>query len=202
MTEAQPTSAPEGTDASAAQASRSLTVLHVGCGSKEASGLHEAFCGPNWNELRLDVDPTVEPDVVASITDMAPVGDASVEAVFSSHNLEHLEAHEVPRALAEFLRVLRPGGMLLVTLPDIQAVARLVAEGQLEEPVYQSPAGPVAPLDILYGFRPFLALGAQAMAHRTGFTLESLRQHLAAAGFDEEKLWSENLNLWALVRKP
>jgi predicted SAM-dependent methyltransferase len=179
-----------------------LTVLHVGCGSREASGLHQAFQGPNWCELRLDIDPTVNPDVVASITDMSPVADGSVEAVFSSHNLEHLESHQVPLALAEFLRVLRNGGMLLLTLPDLQAVAKLVAEGQLEETVYESPAGPVAPLDILYGFRPFLALGATTMAHRTGFTLESLRQHLAAAGFQEDKLWSENLNLWALVRKP
>ena len=179
-----------------------LVCLHVGCGSKAASGLHPAFTAPGWSELRLDIDPAVEPDVVASITDMAPVGDQCVDAVFSSHNLEHLEAHEVPRALAEFHRVLRPGGMLLVTLPDLEAVARLVVEGKLEETVYESPAGPVAPIDMLFGFRPFLALGATPMAHRTGFTLDTLRGHLLAAGFEEQKLWREGLDLWAMVRRP
>ena len=179
-----------------------LVCLHVGCGSRAASGLHPAFTAPGWSELRLDIDPAVEPDVVASITDMAPVADRCVDAVFSSHNLEHLEAHEVPRALAEFHRVLRPGGMLLVTLPDLEAVARLVVEGKLEETVYESPAGPVAPIDMLFGFRPFLALGATPMSHRTGFTLDTLRGHLLAAGFEEQKLWREGLDLWAMVRRP
>jgi len=179
-----------------------LLVLHVGCGSRGATALHEAFRGPGWRELRLDVDPAARPDIVASMTNMPMVDSASVDAVFSSHNLEHLEAHEVPLALGEFFRVLRPGGLLLVTMPDLEAVARLVVEGKLEETVYESPAGPVAPIDILFGFRPFIARGARAMAHRTGFTLRSLGRHLRDAGFTEGKLWSEGLDLWAFTTRP
>ena len=54
-----------------------------------------------WREIRLDIDPDVNPDVVASITDMQVISDAAVDAVYSSHNVEHLYPHEVPLALRE-----------------------------------------------------------------------------------------------------
>lgn len=179
-----------------------MIALHVGCGSRCATTLHSAFRGPEWTEVRLDIDPNAEPDIVASITDMPMIREQSVDAVFSSHNLEHLEAFEVPLALAEFHRVLRPGGVLLVTLPDLEGVAKLIVEGKLEETVYQSPAGPVAPLDILYGFRPFQVAGGNSMAHRMGFTMKSLGARLCEAGFVEGKLWTEGLDLWAMVLRP
>jgi SAM-dependent methyltransferase len=181
--------------------SAQLVVLHVGCGPRNGTGLHPAFSGPDWTEIRLDIDPAVQPDLVGSITDLCAISDGSVDAVWSSHNLEHLEPHDVPRALSEFHRVLRPGGLLLLTLPDIEAVCRIVAEGNLEDPVYTSPAGPVAPLDILYGFRPFLERGNVHYAHRTAFTPATLARHLANAGFEEGKVWSEELNLWALMTR-
>ena len=53
----------------------------------------------NWREIRLDLDPAVQPDIVCSITDMSPVATDSVDAIWSSHNLEHLQRHEVPLAL-------------------------------------------------------------------------------------------------------
>jgi predicted SAM-dependent methyltransferase len=40
---------------------------------------------------------------------MKAVASESVDAIFSSHNIEHLYPHEVPVALAEFIRVLKPG---------------------------------------------------------------------------------------------
>ena len=62
-------------------------------------------------------------------------------------------------------------------------MAELVVQDKLLQPAYQSPAGPIAPLDILYGHRPALARGNLFMAHRTGFTLNSLMQTFNAAGF-------------------
>lgn len=156
-------------------------VLHVGCGAPAPGKLHPAFEG--WQEIRLDIDPDVEPDIIATITDMAVVETASMDGLYSAHNLEHLAPHEVVPALREFRRVLAPGGIALITMPDLQSVAGLVAEGKLTEPAYISPRGPIAPLDILYGFRPALADGNHYMAHRTGFTDRSLIEALMQAGF-------------------
>lgn len=118
------------------------------------------------------------------MTDMSQVQGASVDALFSSHNIEHLYPHEVPVALAEFRRVLKPGGFVVITCPDLQSVCALVAEDKLTNVAYISPAGPIAPIDILYGHRPAMANGNHYMAHRCGFTKTVLTATLQAAGFD------------------
>jgi len=181
--------------------SAAKVVLHVGCGSPDPRSLHPRFAPSQWKEIRLDVNAGVAPDVVASITDMAAVPTASVDAVWSSHNIEHLYAHEVPLALGEFFRVLKPGGFALITLPDIQQVARHIAEGKLEEPLYVSPAGPISALDVVFGHRESLAKGNHYMAHNTGFTAETLCQKLKAAGFRKVDVRREKLALWAEAYK-
>lgn len=175
------------------------TVLHVGCGGADPAKLPAAFFPAGlWAELRLDIDPAVAPDIVASITDMGVVSEASVDAVWSAHNLEHLFAHEVPLALAEFRRVLKPEGFVLVTMPDLQQVAELVAADNLEGAAYLSAMGPVAALDMLYGFRPAIALGNSFMSHRTGFTATTLAAHLQRAGFAEVRVQRDGaFALWA-----
>ena len=159
------------------------TFLHVGCGPKLKSQTTCGFNTSEWHELRLDIDPSAGPDIVGTMTDMSAIASASVDAIFSSHNIEHLYPHEVPRALSEFKRVLQPGGFVVLTCPDLQSVCELVAQDRLTETAYISPAGAIAPLDILYGHRPSMQQGNLFMAHRTGFTLKVLLATLKAAGY-------------------
>ena len=160
------------------------TILHVGPGHrKNGSSLPQAFLTPNWSEVRLDIDPNNEPDIVGSMLDMADVDSGSVDAIYSAHNIEHVYAHEVPLVLREFLRVLKPDGFLLVTCPDLQTVCALVAEDKLTDAAYTAQAGAITPLDILYGHREALAHGHFYMAHKCGFTEKTLTQALQAAGF-------------------
>lgn len=159
------------------------TFLHVGCGPKHKDRTTPGFNTSTWKELRLDIDEGVAPDIVGTMSDMPRIMDASVDAVFSSHNIEHLYPHEVPRALAEFRRVLKPDGFAVITCPDLQSVCALIAEDKLTDAAYTSPAGPIAPLDILYGHRPSMARGNLFMAHRCGFTQKVLTGTLQTAGF-------------------
>lgn len=160
-----------------------MTFLHIGCGPKYKDRTTPGFNTDAWREVRLDIDPTVAPDVVGSMLDMAAVASGSVDAIFSSHNIEHLYPHEVSVALAEFRRVLTPEGFVVITCPDLQSVCALIAEDKLTDPAYTSSAGPIAPLDILYGHRPALAAGNLYMAHRCGFTERVLVGTLRAHGF-------------------
>jgi predicted SAM-dependent methyltransferase len=182
---------------------RVRTVLNVGCGHASRLSLHEHFHGPGWREIRLDIDPAVRPDIVCSITEITPVRSASVDAIWSSHGLEHLYRHEVPRALGEFFRVLMPDGFALLTLPDLQRVAELVAADRLEAEAYVSPSGPITALDMMFGHTPSLARGNMFMAHKSGFTAATLRNLLAAAGFVDIRVHRGNaFDLWAWACKP
>lgn len=174
-------------------------VLHVGCGPLAAQKLHESFRGPDWREVRLDINPGANPDIVASITDMSGVEKEGFDALYSSHNLEHLMAYEVPMALKEFFRVLRPAGYALITLPDLQQAAEYIAAGKAEEPVLMTNRGPITPLDMLYGFRPFLESNP-FMAHRFGFTASTLENALREAGFRYVSVERDGeFNLWAVA---
>lgn len=160
------------------------TFLHVGCGPKRKDRTTRAFNTDAWQELRLDIDERVAPDIVGTMTDMSGLANASVDAIFSSHNLEHLYPHEVPVALKEFRRVLKPDGFLVATCPDLMSVCALVAMDRLTEPAYTSIGGePISPLDILYGHRGAMGKGNLFMAHRCGFTQKVLVNTLWAFGF-------------------
>ena len=160
------------------------TFLHVGCGPKKKDKTTKGFNQDHWCEIRLDIDANVQPDVQGTMVDMVNVKSASVDAIFSSHNIEHLYPQEVPKALAEFKRVLTPEGVVVLTCPDLQSVCALVAEDKLTDPAYQSPAGPIAPIDILFGHRASLLKNNLYMAHRCGFTSKVLSATFQVAGFN------------------
>lgn len=178
-------------------------VLHVGCGAATIETMPAGFRDGGWSELRFDINPAVRPDIVGTITNMQGVADASVDAVYSSHNIEHVFAHEVAGVLREFLRVLRPEGFAVITCPDIEVVAQHVAQGRLTEPLYVSPSGPIAPLDILYGHGAAIARGEVYMAHRTAFTGRSLSAAISAAGFYAVGLRRrpQSFDLWAVATR-
>lgn len=150
-------------------------VLHVGCGGERL---------PPWldgEETRLDIDERHSPDIVASLTDMSPVEDGSFDVVFTSHTLEHVYPHEVPVALSECLRVLKDGGALIVFVPNLEGV-------KADETVlYQSPAGPITGLDMIYGAR-WLIKDMPFMAHHTGFVPSTLTQAFVDAGFSQVRI--------------
>ena len=157
-------------------------LLHVGCGSLTLANL-PYFREGGWEELRYDINPDVKPDIVGTSQDMSILEDGSVDAVYSSHNIEHVWLFEVGQVLREFRRVLRPDGFLVVLCPDMRQVAQAVVEGLLEKTLYVSPAGPIRAVDIIYGYQPDIEAGNHYMAHKTGFTSETLADHLRAAGF-------------------
>jgi predicted SAM-dependent methyltransferase len=181
------------------------TFVHVGCGPQSKQQTTRGFASDAWTELRFDIDPAAKPDVTGSMTDMSAIPSASVDAIFSSHNLEHLYAHEVPRAISEFKRILKAGGFVVITCPDLQSVCALVADNKLTEPAYMSPAGPIAPIDILYGHRPSMQQGNLYMAHRCGFTEKVLQHTLAQGGFPLVACLRRGhpaYDLWALASAP
>lgn len=179
-------------------------LLHVGCGPKQKNSTSKGFNSDSWVEIRYDIDEAAEPDIIGSMINMSAVETNSMDAIFSSHNIEHVYPHEVSIVLSEFYRVLAGDGFLAITCPDLKSVAKLVAEDRLTEPAYQSPAGPIAPIDILYGHRVSMSAGNLYMAHRCGFTEKVLRACLLEAGFisiASSARTAPFFDLWAVASK-
>jgi len=178
-------------------------MLNAGSGPGPARRIARMTAKSDWDEVRLDIDPGVRPDVVGSITRLdASFEPQAFDAVWSSHVLEHLFAHEVYPALRQFHRVLRPDGFALIMSPDIEAVAHFIVEHGIAAVAYESQMGPIRPLDMLYGHTRSIEEGHHYMAHRTGFTAERLGNLLLSAGFPSVSVRSQDFEVCALAVMP
>lgn len=153
-----------------------------------------------WDEVTVDLDPGNRPDILADISDLSGrVADGAADLIWCSHVLEHFADHLVPRVLAEMLRILAPDGTAVIRVPDLAQVMRRLDETDLDRVLYQSPAGPVSVLDVIYGHRASVAAGNAFMAHRTGFTEVSLARRMLEAGFAEVQTQvGDAVDFWAV----
>ncbi|CAA7623933.1 methyltransferase domain-containing protein [Magnetospirillum sp. SS-4] len=179
------------------------TVLHVGCGRTPITAYTTRFPAGEWREIRLDIDAAAEPDIVADMRDMVAVATGSVDALFSANNLEHVHFCEVAGVVREFARVVRDGGFAVITVPDLQAIARLVADDRLTDTAYMSQMGPIRAMDMLFGLQSEIGRGNVFMAHKCGFTLSVLLEALAANGFSRAGGLGrpDHFDLWAIACK-
>ncbi len=87
-------------------------LLNIGCGHTRH---------PDW----INMDVAGPPDVIARDAARGiPFRAGAFDAVYHSHMLEHLPRQAVPGFLADCLRVLKPGGVLRVAVPDLEGAAR------------------------------------------------------------------------------
>ena len=161
------------------------TVLAVGCGPDPMQEWRDR----GYEVVRLDADPAVAPDIVASMTSLGEIGPFDV--VYCSHALEHIYPHEVPTALAEFHRVLVSGGIAMVVVPDLPDIA------PTDDVI---PGMGITGLDMFYGNsreipdRPY-------MAHHCGFVADTLGRAVTAAGFETKTVRMDKHNLMAIGTK-
>jgi predicted SAM-dependent methyltransferase len=115
-------------------------------------------------------------DVIADLSEPLPFADGEADLIYAAHVLEHFSTDVVPRLLADWRRVLRPGGLLLVAVPDLEVIASMLV---VDRPGWFTP--PHNPwLGAIYG-------GQKDVYdfHKTGFTAMWLAHLLNEAGFGE-----------------
>jgi predicted SAM-dependent methyltransferase len=113
-------------------------------------------------------------DVVADLSKPLPFADGEADLIYAAHVLEHFATDVVPVLLADWRRVLRVGGLLLVAVPDLEVIARTILE---EHPGWFTP--PHAPwIGAIYGGQK-----DEYDFHKTGFTGPWLAGLLSEAGF-------------------
>lgn len=143
--------------------------LNLGCGDKILPG----YVNVDVVEARAGM----KPDVICDLHDLAPFDDASAEEILSVHVVEHFWRWEVGDVLREWVRVLKPGGRMIVECPNI----RSACETFLQDPVAgaRDDAAGQRTMWVFYGDPKWKD---PLMIHRWGYTPESLRELLAEAG--------------------
>lgn len=124
-----------------------------------------------WTVLNAQPGPHV--DIVGDFSYLSQIANGTLEEVYASHVLEHLRyADELPQALAEIFRALRPGGKLMAAVPDLEVLCNLFIHPQ---------SGPRERWDIMR-----IIFGGQIDAfdlHKAGLWTDSFAAMLHAAGF-------------------
>jgi ubiquinone/menaquinone biosynthesis C-methylase UbiE len=176
-------------------------VLNVGGNSKDIA-LPPQYA--EFEHLLLDIDPTGSPDIVCDARELKTLEIEQFDAVYCSHNLEHYYRHDVPKVLAGFLHVLKDGGFVHIKVPDLRGLMQVVIQKGLDidDVLYESPAGPIMVLDVLYGYSVQIERsGQEFFAHKTGFTQKSLLSALQNAGFSKVYSGAGNLEVGAVAFK-
>jgi SAM-dependent methyltransferase len=171
-------------------------LLNVGSGR----GSCDSPAVKGFNEVRMDIDRSVLPNTVGTITDMSTIETGKIDALWASHIVEHLPFHDLPKAFTEIHRVLKEDGVALITVPDVQAISHLLMRGDILESVYDSDVGPILALDMLYGHRG-LVERTEFMQHKTGFTKKSFEQIVAHFGFQTVAIAPTNYELRVVLSK-
>ncbi|HEX9647070.1 MAG TPA: methyltransferase domain-containing protein [Alphaproteobacteria bacterium] len=135
------------------------TKLHLGCGRRHI---------PGWHHVDLMAYRHV--DRVGPAERLDHIADDSVEIIYASHVLEHFGRYEVFDVVSEWYRVLRTGGILRVSVPDLSAICRrYLACGDIREVLGLLVGGQTGPLD----------------CHKTVFDAASLGELMEDVGFAE-----------------
>jgi SAM-dependent methyltransferase len=143
--------------------------LNLGCGDKILPG----YVNVDVVEARAGM----KPDVVCDLHDLAPFGDASAEEILSVHVVEHFWRWEIVDVLREWVRVLKPGGRMIVECPNIASACSTFLENPLDGA--RSDQRGQRTMWVFYGDPQWKD---PLMIHRWGYTPESLRDLLAEAG--------------------
>jgi len=136
---------------------------------------------PDWKIV--DVEPRPEVDYVMNAADLSAFADESVDVIYTSHVLEHFHHtlnNELLRVLIEWRRVLKPGGKLLISVPDLRVLCWLYGNPNLlpEERMHL--------MRIMFGGQT-----DEYDVHKAGLDFEILGMYVEQAGFSNYEQVSE-----------
>lgn len=86
--------------------------------------------------INIDVNKKVHPDIVADVTKGLLFEDSSIQEIIAIHFLEHLFKIQVEPFLKECYRVLKPGGILEIEIPDVEKMTKAFGQKKIDFQTY------------------------------------------------------------------
>lgn len=139
--------------------------LHLGCGEHLL---------PGWANIDLIGFPGVIP---WNLAERLPIADGSVDYVFSEHFHEHITLEQGAKLVAECHRVIRPGGVLRISTPDLQMLLEEYSAGRVDEWA-DADWLPATPCQMLNE-------GMRLWGHEFLYDFDELERQLRGGGFRE-----------------
>lgn len=170
---------------------RSHVGLHLGAGSTKLPGMI------NCDQFDPEADKKVDAVQLDSFLN------DTVDLIETHHMIEHLSFSEAAKALREWYRVLRPGGIVVLTCPDFTRVCIRWLKYTFLYPVRPRPK------KLEYILK--MALGSQeheGMFHKSAYDARHLRYVFSEVGFNTKLTYSpyplkrRTPSLLAIARKP
>lgn len=140
--------------------------LNIGCGGRRIPG----YTG-------IDAVPRPAADIVA-MADNIPLDDGVADEIMAIHIIEHFYEWEVPTVLQEWKRLLKPGGKLVLEMPDIVKCAKNLVDNVKRGGKHHDQLS-------YWGLYGDPRLKDPFMTHRWGWTFQTLGQVLHDAGFQD-----------------
>lgn len=150
--------------------------LHLGCGKRILPGA-----------IHIDIGGFEHLDYNHDIRTLPMIETGFCAGVYASHCFEYVDPQEAPAVLKEWKRVIKPGGVLRLAVPDFAALCALYAEtgdiskvlgplfGRWEPSAGRSAAGRQEDAAVVF--------------HKTTYDAASLFAVLQCAGFHDVRLW-------------
>jgi predicted SAM-dependent methyltransferase len=162
-----------------------MKYLNLGCGSR----YH-----PEW--INIDITPSGESVIAHDLSLGIPLPDGSCDAVYHSHLLEHLRQPAAVQFLRECYRVMKPGGIVRIAIPDLEQICRVYLE-KLEEALKDAQAN-ADDYDWI-----ILELLDQAVRERSGGKMLDYlsRSSLPNQDFVYERIGEEGRNLVRVLKQ-
>jgi len=145
------------------------TRLNLGCGDKILPG----YVNVDVVEARAGK----RPDVICDLHDLVPFADATADEILSVHVVEHFWRWEIRDVLREWMRVLKPGGRMIVECPNLLSACRTFLENP--EQYAREDQNGQRTMWVFYGDPQWKD---PLMIHRWGYTPESLAALLREVG--------------------
>lgn len=144
--------------------------LHLGCGKRDF--------GKKW----IHVDGEKFPHVILhDITNLDHFKNNFFHLMYASHVIEYFDREEVIPVLEEWIRVLRPAGILRLAVPDFRAMAELYIMGH---------QGKIFGLDSFIGpLYGKMDMNDQKIYHKTVWDYETLKPVLESVGLTKIRRW-------------
>ena len=148
--------------------------LNLGCGNDYKKG---------WVNIDADLYKNIKKlDLKCDLSRDIPFEDNSVDYIFNEHFLEHLSAKEGLEFLKECRRVLKPGGVLRISMPDLENAVKMYFDSNWRE---KTPAS-------MYGFEvqtraERINYSFRLWGHKWLYDREELERRLKEAGFQNIK---------------